>query len=57
MKWNPTSGMLNEDDLVGMIVMSEEEVFQIYNDYAYQMGFSVRCNKICYIVEVKEISM
>ena len=57
MKSNPTLGIPNEDDLVGMIAMSEEEAFQIYNDYAYRMGFSVRCNNIRYRAGGKEISI
>ena len=57
LEWNPTSGMPNVDDLVRMIAMSEEEAFQIYNDCAYWIGFSVRYNKICCIAGGKEISM
>ena len=42
------SGISNDDGLVGMIAMSEEEAFQIYNDCAHRMGFRVRYNKIHY---------
>ena len=57
LEWNPTSGIPNEDDLVRMIATSEQEAFQIYNDYAYRMGFSVRYNKIRYRAGGKKISM
>ena len=52
-EWIPTSGMPNEDDLDEMIGKLEEEAFQIYNDYAYEMSFSVWYKKYTIKQKVK----
>ena len=36
------------ENLLGMVVNSEEEAYKLYNEYAMQTGFSIRKNKIIY---------
>ena len=33
------------ENLLGMVVHSEEEAYKLYNDYAIRIGFSVRKKK------------
>ena len=36
------------ENLLGMVVHNEEESYRLYNDYAIQIGFSVRKEKLRY---------
>ena len=38
----------NVENLLGMVVHSEEEAYKLYNDYAIRIGFSVRKEKLRY---------
>ena len=38
----------NVENLLGMVVHSEEEAYKLYNDYAIRIGFSVRKEKLKY---------
>ena len=37
------------ENLLGMVVHSEEEAYKLYNDYAIRIGFSVRKEKLRYV--------
>lgn len=39
---SPVTEICNEHSLVDTTVRSEEDAFELYNDYAYKLGFSVR---------------
>ena len=36
------------ENLLGMVVHSEEEAYKLYNDYAIKIGFSVQKEKLIY---------
>ena len=45
----------DNDDLMGMVVNGEEEAYQLYNEYAMKIGFSVRKAQGKYHTDAKEI--
>ncbi|KAL4603589.1 hypothetical protein ACB092_10G134800 [Castanea dentata] len=46
-------GVEDTETLLGMVVHSEDKAYKLYNDYAIQIGFSVRKEKIRYAKNVK----
>ncbi|XP_019190977.1 PREDICTED: protein FAR1-RELATED SEQUENCE 11-like isoform X2 [Ipomoea nil] len=46
-----------DQDLVGVSVSNVDEAYELYNDYAYRVGFSVRKGKQCYKGSTKTVKM
>ncbi|XP_019158339.1 PREDICTED: protein FAR1-RELATED SEQUENCE 7-like [Ipomoea nil] len=46
-----------DEDLVGVVVSNSDEAFELYNGYAYRVGFSVRKGQQRYKASTKSIQM
>ncbi|XP_019185141.1 PREDICTED: protein FAR1-RELATED SEQUENCE 7-like, partial [Ipomoea nil] len=46
-----------DEDLVGVVVRNVDEAFELYNGYAYRVGFSVRKGQQRYKASTKSIQM
>ncbi|XP_019178171.1 PREDICTED: protein FAR1-RELATED SEQUENCE 12-like [Ipomoea nil] len=46
-----------DQDLVGLVVSNVDEAFDLYNNYAYRLGFSVRKGHQCYKGSTNTIQM
>nr|GMD39417.1 protein FAR1-RELATED SEQUENCE 5-like [Ipomoea batatas] len=46
-----------DQDLLGVSVSSIDEAYEVYNDYAFRLGFSVRRGKQRYSAGTKQLKM
>ncbi|XP_031116579.1 protein FAR1-RELATED SEQUENCE 5-like [Ipomoea triloba] len=46
-----------DQDLLGVLVSSIDEAYEVYNDYAFRLGFSVRRGKQRYSAGTKQLKM